>query len=141
MRNVMPVAVIAVLAFTTAGCKKSEPVVEATTAVVATDGAVASEGAMAVLTSHTLGDFKVTTSDGKDGGMTTLNADGSYKDTPPKGLPKAGLVTYKDGKICFDPSGPKEGPECWTETVPAADGSFKATSDKGVTVSVAPMKM
>ena len=43
--------------------------------------------------------------------MTTLNADGSYKDTPPKGLPTAGLVTYKDGKICFDPSGPKEGPE------------------------------
>ena len=141
MRNISSVALIAALALTTAGCKKAEPVVEATTEVVVSDAAVAMPGAIANLTSHTPGDYMVTTSEGKDGGVTTLNADGSYKDTPVKGLPKAGLVTYKDGKICFDPSGPKEGPECWTETVPAADGSFTATSDKGTKVTVKPKAM
>lgn len=130
MRKSVSIIALALLAATSA-CKKSEPV-----------EAVASESAMpteaAALAPSAPGDYMVTSSDGKPGGMTTINADGSYKDTPPKGLPVAGLVTYKNNKICFDPSGPKEGPECWTETAPAADGSFTATSDKGVTVSVKP---
>lgn len=138
MRNLTSIAIIAALAFTTAGCKKPAPAAEASTEAVASESAVAAGAAIANLTSHTPGIFAVTTSDGKDGGTTTINADGTYKDTPVKGLPKAGLLTYKDGKICFDPSGPKEDPECWTETVPAADGSFTATSDKGVVVTVKP---
>jgi hypothetical protein len=82
--------------------------------------------------------YEVTDKDGKPAGTTQINADGSYKDTPPTGLPVAGLITYKDGKTCFDPSGPKDGPECWTESARAADGSFTATSDEGETVSVKP---
>lgn len=84
------------------------------------------------------GVYEVTSKDGKAAGTTQINADGSYRDTPPTGLPTAGLVSYKDGKICFDPSGDKAPVECWTESPRAADGSFTATSDTGEVVNVKP---
>lgn len=131
MRKTLTIAALAVLA-ATAACKKSEPAPEATA-----DATVAATEAVASATTPP-GTYVVFDKDGKSSGTTQINADGSYRDTPPKGLPKAGLVTYKDGKICFDPSGDKEPVECWTESNRAADGSFTATSDTGEVVNVKP---
>ena len=83
----------------------------------------------------TPGTFEVTAADGTKG-KTVLNADGTYTDSDASGKETAqGAWSVTDGKTCFDPEG-DEGPTCWTETAPAADGSFTATSDKGEVVTV-----
>lgn len=76
-----------------------------------------------------------------DGTVTTtvINADGTYTDTDSSGKVTAqGAWAVKDGKTCFTPT--TEGVEamCFTETAPAADGSFTATPDKGDPVTVRP---
>lgn len=76
-----------------------------------------------------------------DGTVTTstLNADGTYTDVDAKGAIVAeGTWAVTDGKTCFSPT--TEGVEamCYTETAPAADGSFTATPDKGEPVTVRP---
>ncbi|MEO7247253.1 MAG: hypothetical protein ABIW31_02265, partial [Novosphingobium sp.] len=67
MRNLTSAAVIALLACTVSGCKKSEPAIEATTEAVASDSTVAA------LAPHAPGDYVVSASDGKPRGVTTLN--------------------------------------------------------------------
>lgn len=76
-----------------------------------------------------------------DGTMvtTTINADGTYVDTDPKGKEVKGLYASHDGKDCFDPEGDAPG-MCWTVTKPGADGSFTATADDGTVVTVTPKK-
>lgn len=76
-----------------------------------------------------------------DGSMatTTINADGTYVDTDPKGKQVKGLYASHDGKDCFDPEGDEMG-MCWAVTKPAADGSFTATADDGTVVTVTPKK-
>lgn len=76
-----------------------------------------------------------------DGSMatTTINADGTYVDTDPKGKQVKGLYATHDGKDCFDPEGDAMG-MCWAVTKPGADGSFTATADDGTVVTVTPKK-
>lgn len=76
-----------------------------------------------------------------DGSMatTTINADGTYVDTDPKGKQVKGLYASHDGKDCFDPEGDEMG-MCWAVTKPGADGSFTATADDGTVVTVRPKK-
>ena len=125
------IVILAALAIASAGCKKSEPAAEATME------ATPSEMAAMPVATATPGTYDVMSSDGKARGTTTINADGTYRDVPAKGLAEAGIVKFTDGKTCFDPSGSK-GPECWTESARAADGSFDATNEKGETVKVKP---
>ncbi|MBL0916830.1 MAG: hypothetical protein IBJ13_15410 [Sphingopyxis sp.] len=76
-----------------------------------------------------------------DGSMatTTINADGTYVDTDPKGKEVKGLYASHDGKDCFDPEGDEMG-MCWAVSKPGADGSFTATADDGTVVTVTPKK-
>ena len=120
----------AALALASCGKKDEAPVVVQSDAVVATDAAVA-----AAL--PTAGVYEVSDAAGKTLGTTTINADGSYADDM-TGAPRvAGIVKIIDGKTCFDPSGKAE-PECFTDSAPAADGSFTATDAKGTVMTVRP---
>ena len=93
------------------------------------------ETGMLTANGTTPGTFEVTSADGTKG-KAVLNADGTYTDSDASGNETArGTWNVTDGKTCFDPEG-DEGPTCWTETAPAADGSFTATSDKGEVVTV-----
>ncbi|WP_338465868.1 hypothetical protein RXV95_09805 [Novosphingobium sp. ZN18A2] len=84
------------------------------------------------------GVYEATSADGTVT-TTTINADGTYTDTDASGKVLAmGAWSVKDGKTCFTPTGGSAEPQCYTETAPAADGSFTVTSDKGETQSVKP---
>ena len=85
-----------------------------------------------------VGVYEATAADGTVT-TTTLNADGTYTDVDAEGATVAeGTWTVTDGKTCFSPT--TEGVEamCYTETAPAADGSFTATPDEGDPLTVRP---
>lgn len=114
-----------------AACNQAEPAPEPTEA--ATEAAVptAANGSPPGAYTATGPDGTVTT--------TTLNADGTYTDVDADGEVVAeGTWAVVDGKTCFTPT--TEGVEamCYTETAPAADGSFTATPDEGDPVTVKP---
>ena len=135
MRKTISLASIALLAVAVAGCSKPAP---APDAAASTDAAAPSAAASWTPALPAPGKYEVTTSDGKPGGTTEIRADMGYTDTPPKGNAVSGIVKLTDGKVCFDPSGKTAPTECYTESVRAADGSFTATDEKGVTVNVKP---
>jgi hypothetical protein len=135
MHRSASIVVLAVLAVAASGCKKSEPAPEATVAAVPSAVVTAPPAP----TTPTPGDYDVSSTAGKPISKVTINADGTYREVPVKGLPEAGIVRITNGKTCFDPSG-KKGPECWTDSAKAADGSFTAISDSGATVKVTPRK-
>ena len=120
----------AALALVSCGKKDEAPVVVPSDAVAATDAAVAAALPAA-------GVYEVTDAAGKKLGTTTINADGSFADDMVGAKRVAGIVKLVDGKTCFDPSGKAE-PECYTDSAPAADGSFTATDAKGVVMTVRP---
>jgi uncharacterized lipoprotein NlpE involved in copper resistance len=127
MKNVL---LLAAAAAALVGCNQAskntdEPAAQENTAAAATPAA------MVTANGSTPGTFEVTAKDGKKS-KSTLNADGSYVDTDASGKEVGrGNWSVTDGKTCFDPAG-NEGPECFTETAPGADGSFTATSEKEV---------
>lgn len=84
------------------------------------------------------GEYEVKMADGSVA-STTINADGSYVDTDPKGKAIKGKIAFKDGKDCFDPDG-DEAEVCWSLSPAAADGSFTATAPDGTAVTVTPKK-
>ena len=104
-----------------------EPVVEETAAAAVT----AANGSPAGAYEATAADGTVTT--------TTLNADGTYTDVDAAGATVAeGTWAVTDGKTCFMPTTEGVTPMCYTESAPAADGSFTATPDDGDPVTVKP---
>ena len=123
------------LAIALAGCGKKEEA--SAPADTGSSVAAASEASPAASATLAPGNYEVFGADGKSVGKTEIRADGGYTDTPPKGLPTSGVVKLVDGKTCFDPSG-NAGPTCYTESAPGADGSFTATDDKGVVLTVRP---
>jgi hypothetical protein len=135
MRKTVSIAAIALLGLAIAGCSKPASGPEA---AASSEAATPSEAAVWTPALPKAGKYEVTTSDGKPAGTTEIRADMGYTDTPPKGLAEAGVVKLIDGKVCFDPSGKTEPNRCFTESVRAADGSFTATDEKGVTVNVKP---
>lgn len=84
------------------------------------------------------GDYEVKMADGTIA-STTINADGTYVDTDPKGKAIKGKLTHKDGNDCFDPDG-DEAEVCWSLSTTAADRSFTATAPDGTAVTVTPKK-
>ncbi|HVR89572.1 MAG TPA: hypothetical protein VHG29_00570 [Novosphingobium sp.] len=108
---------------------------EATTDATATEAAPASVAAAPVVNA-TPGSYDVTNSDGTKT-VDTLMADGTFvsRDTGGKVVGK-GTWAVKDGKTCFTGEGAAE--ECYTESAPAADGSFTATDAKGVSAQIKP---
>ncbi|KRA80739.1 hypothetical protein [Altererythrobacter sp. Root672] len=84
------------------------------------------------------GAYQVTTKDGTVSN-TVLAADGTYTDTDAKGVVTAqGTWAVVDGKTCFTPTTAGVEAACYTETTPAADGSFTATPATGDPVTVRP---
>lgn len=137
MRKTMILAAFAAAAALSA-CSKSgtEPAATATS-----DAAVAAASDAAGAAAEAApkpGAYAVSSADGKQVGTTTINADGTYTDDDGKGHRVAGLVKVTDGKTCFDPSGKAEA-VCYTESAPAADGSFTATDPKGAVLTVKPV--
>lgn len=122
-------------ALTLAACGKKE---EAPVAAASSDAAAAATTAAAP-TGPAAGTYAVFDASGKQLGTTTINADGTYREEAPGQLPKAGVWAVKDGKTCFDPSG-KDPEECYTDSAPAADGSFTATDSKGAVETIKPVK-
>lgn len=74
------------------------------------------------------------------GGTTatnTLMADGVFVRRDAKGTVTAkGKWAVRDGKTCFVPETGAE--ECYTDSMPAADGSFTATDANGVVMQIKP---
>ena len=135
MRKTVSIAAIALLGLAIAGCSKpaSEPEASASS-----EAAAPSEAAVWTPALPAPGKYEVSNAAGTPASKVDIRAGMGYTDTPPKGLAESGVVKLTDGKVCFDPSGKTAPDRCYTESVRAADGSFTATDDKGVTVNVKP---
>ena len=129
MKKLILLAGIAALA----ACTSKEPAAEDTAAAEAPAAAVAAAAAAA----PTPGSYDVTGPDGTKL-VATLMADGTYVDRDEAGkVLEKGKWAAKDGKTCFDDEGDK--PEvCYTDSAPAADGSFTATEADGKVTQVKP---
>ena len=129
MKKLILLAGIAALA----ACSGKEPAAEETAAAEAP----AAEVATAPGVTATPGSYDVT---GPDGAklVATLMADGTYvdRDLTDKVIEK-GKWAVKDGKTCFDDDGDKA-EVCYTDSAPAADGSFTATEADGKVTQVKP---
>ena len=124
MKKLILLAGIAALA----ACSGKEPAAEETTAA---------EVAAAPAVTATPGSYDVT---GPDGAklVATLMADGTYVDRDEAGkVLEKGTWATKDGKTCFDDEGDKA-EVCYTDSAPAADGSFTATEADGKVTQVKP---
>ena len=129
MKKLILLAGIAALA----ACTGKEPAAEETAAAEAPAAAVAAAPAVTA----TPGSYDVTGPDGTKL-VATLMADGTYVDRDEAGkVLEKGKWAVKDGKTCFDDEGDK--PEvCYTDSAPAADGSFTATEADGKVTQVKP---
>ena len=135
MRKTVSIASIALLVVALAGCSKPASGPEAS---ASSEAAPPSEAATWTPALPTPGGYEVSSADGKPVSKVEIRSDYGYTDTLVKGATEAGLVKLTDGKVCFDPSGKTAPTRYYTESVRAADGSFTATDDKGVTVHVKP---
>lgn len=83
---------------------------------------------------------------GPDGIITaaTLNPDGTHSTVDADdNVLEEGTWSVVDGKTCFTNSldVDQEEPMCWEETAPGEDGSFTATNEDGVEITVRPTTM
>lgn len=135
MRSIVLVLSVAALA----ACSSQPAEEQATEETPVASPAPASTSAGVVANGSPAGAYEVTNADGTV--MTTnINADGTYSDVDADGnVTEEGTYAVVDGKTCFSPT--TEGAEamCYTETQPAADGSFTATPDTGDAVEVRPL--
>ncbi len=131
----MRALIIAAAAVALAGCSQAEPAAEATSEAAPAEMPATTS---TVANGSPTGAYEVTYADGQV--MTAnINADGTYSDVDAEGkVAEEGTWAVTDGKTCFTPT--TEGAEgmCFTETPPAADGSFTATPDEGDPVTVKP---
>lgn len=119
----------------------SQEAAQTPTPAGATDAAAApaetaepAAGRSALAGDEAAGTYTVTWADGTVT-STTINADGTYIDMMGEDETARGTWAVKDGKSCLTPEGGAE--LCWTDSEPAADGSWTATADDGTTVTVA----
>ena len=132
MKKLALIAGIALLA----SCGSEAPAPEATATTDAAmpmdAGATSAPAAVA-----TPGSYDVTGPDGTKL-VATLMADGTYVDRDEAGkVLEKGKWAVKDGKTCFDDEGDKA-EVCYTDSAPAADGSFTATEADGKVTQVKP---
>jgi len=131
MRKIVPIVSLALLGTALASCGSPDTATDAD----ATDAVVAEEtAATEEVTELMIGEMAITYPDGTAVSLT-IQEDGAYSRVVGDGLPTAGVAKVVDGKVCFDPSGPDEA-VCWSKGPTADDGSFTATNDEGVAVSV-----
>jgi len=81
------------------------------------------------------GAFEATAEDGSTS-TTVLDADGNYTETAADGTVSSGTVAMVNGQTCFNSSEEGAAPDCWTDGEAAEDGSWVATNDDGVSVTV-----
>lgn len=127
MRTLASIALPFVL-IACSGQQTEEPVVEET-------AAAPEELAVTTANGTEPGKYDVTWEDGTTSVMET-RADGTYTATAADGTVINGTWVVTDGKSCFTPEG--EDGVCWAEGEAGEGGSFTATSDEGVTVTVTP---
>ena len=131
MKKLILLAGIAALA----ACSGKEPAAEegAAAEAPATEAVAAATPAAG----PTPGSYDVTGPDGTKL-VATLMADGTYVDRDEAGkVLEKGTWATKDGKTCFDDEGDKA-KVCYTDSAPAADGSFTATEADGKVTQVKP---
>ena len=84
------------------------------------------------------GVYDYTSPDGSKG-VTTIVPGGTFVDRDTAGkVTDKGKVAMKDGKTCFTGENGKE--NCYTDSAPAADGSFTSTHADGKVTQVMPHK-
>ena len=129
MKKLILLAGIAALA----ACTGKERAAEETATAEAPAAAVAAAPAVG----PTPGSYDVTGPDGTKL-VATLMADGTYVDRDEAGkVLEKGKWAAKGGKTCFDDEGDKA-EVCYTDSAPAADGSFTATEADGKVTQVKP---
>ncbi len=85
------------------------------------------------------GVYSVASADGI-ASIVTLNADGTYSQVTPEGTDAAsGTFSVVDGQTCFRVRVAGAEPLCYTESAPGEDGSYTATTDDGLELTVSPM--
>ena len=110
-----------------AACSKGEAPAESDSDT-APEAVAASEDSMA-------GTYEATYDDGTKS-MTVMTDDGKYTETGADGKVTTGEISMVNGQTCFNSSEEGSAPECWTDGDPAEDGSWVATNDDGVKVTV-----
>ena len=129
MKKLILLAGVAALA----ACSGKDPAAEETAAAEAPAAEVAAAPGVAA----TPGSYDVTGPDGTKL-VATLMADGTYVDRDAAGkVLEKGKWATRDGKTCFDDEGDKA-EVCYTDSAPAADGSFTATEADGKVTQVKP---
>ncbi len=131
----MRIFVIGAAAMALGACSQAEPAAEATSDTAPAEMPAASS---TVANGSPAGAYQVAYANGQV--MTAnINADGTYSDVDADGkVTEEGTWAVKDGKTCFTPTTEGAKGMCFTETPPAADGSFTATPDEGDPVTVKP---
>ena len=81
------------------------------------------------------GTYEATAADGSKS-TTVMAEDGSYTETAADGTVTTGTVAMVKDQTCFNSSAEGAAPSCWTDGEPAEDGSWVATNDDGVAVTV-----
>lgn len=133
MRSLVLIATAIALSACSQGAEEA-PAAEADTAPAAANAAVAAPaGTSALAAADAAGTYTVSWADGTTT-ETTINADGTYIDTMGGEETARGTWEVKEGRSCLTPEGGAE--LCWTDSAPAADGSWTATADDGTTVTV-----
>ncbi|WP_340588528.1 hypothetical protein [Erythrobacter alti] len=85
------------------------------------------------------GVYEFTGGDGSSS-IITINADGTFSQMTPEGTHGAeGFLEVMDGRTCARLETRGAEPLCYTETAPAADGSFTTTPDGGEPIAVRPL--
>lgn len=130
MKKLATIACVAMLAACSPGGGEAPAAEETAAAPEPAAAATSANGSPA-------GTYTVVLADGTTG-TSVLNPDGTFSDTAADGSVTQGTWAVTDGKTCFTPDTEGAKQECWTESAPGPDGSFTATSDEGVTVTVKP---
>jgi hypothetical protein len=125
---------IAASAVALAGCNKAAAPTDNAASNAAATAPAPAAAAMVTANGSPPGTYDVTDKKGVKT-VAKLMADGTFVDTDAKGKEiDKGTWNVTGGKTCFTPTGKTA--ECYKESAVGADGSFKATSDKGETVTV-----
>lgn len=130
MRSLVLIAATVALSACSQGAEETPAPAETTDAAAAP---AETAGMSALAAPDAAGTYMVTWADGTTT-ETIINADGTYIDMMDGEETARGTWEVKDGRSCLTPDGGAE--LCWTDSEPAADGSWTATSDDGTTITV-----
>lgn len=84
------------------------------------------------------GVYEVSAADGT-ASIVTINADGTYSQVTPDGSNAArGTLEVVGEQTCFRVHSPGAVALCYSESAPAADGSYTASTDDGLVLTVRP---